>query len=75
MNAKLAEQAENIKFSYQATKDMDLTHAYDQQQQKMFDIYMQPSSSDTSNIHEENPSALHTFANRQTDKQRLIIIL
>ena len=41
---KLAEQTQQVKSNYQSAKDMDLTRAYYQQQQKLFDIYMQTSS-------------------------------
>ncbi len=44
-DAKLTEQAENIKSNYQNAKDLDLTRAYYQQQQKLIDVYMQTSAS------------------------------
>lgn len=58
-NAKLAEQASNIKSTYQTAKDMDLTHSYYQQQQKLLDIYMESDSQTNSN----KPSAVHTLTN------------
>ena len=63
MHAKLAEQVANIKSTYQTAKDMDLTHAYYQQQQKLIDIYIQPNSNDVSNINNGNTSAVHTLTN------------
>lgn len=52
-NAKISEQADNIKSNFQTAKDIDLTRAYFEQQQKLVDIYMQSgsksNSSDNSN--------------------------
>lgn len=58
IDTRLAEQAENIKSTYQTAKDMDLTHAYYQQQQKLVDIYMQSSSYDNN---QSTPSAVQTL--------------
>ncbi len=44
---KIAEQVENVKANYQTAKDIDLMKLYYQQQQKVFDIYMQSSSDNT----------------------------
>jgi hypothetical protein len=48
-NAKLAEQASNIKSNFQTAKDIDLTRAYYEQQQKLVDIYMQAGTTNDSN--------------------------
>jgi len=46
---KIAEQVENVKSNYQTAKDIDLMQSYYQQQQKLFDIYLQTSTgADTS---------------------------
>jgi hypothetical protein len=44
INDKIAEQVENVKSNYQTAKDIDLMQAYYQQQQKVFDIYLQTST-------------------------------
>jgi len=41
---KIAEQIENVKSNYQTAKDIDLMQSYYQQQQKLFDIYLQTST-------------------------------
>jgi len=46
---KIAEQTNNIKSNFQTAKDIDLTRAYYQQQQKIVDIYMQTSTENDSN--------------------------
>ncbi|TPH18591.1 hypothetical protein [Litorilituus lipolyticus] len=44
---KHAEQVENIKSNYQVAKDITLTQAYYEQQQKLLDIYLQSSHDDS----------------------------
>lgn len=61
-DAKMAQQVENIKSNYQTAKDIDLMQAYYQQQQKLFDIYLQTntdSNVNSSNI--SNNSAVSTL--------------
>ena len=41
---KIAEQVENVKSNYQTAKDIDLMQSYYQQQQKLFDVYLQTST-------------------------------
>jgi len=48
-NDKIAEQANNIKSNFQTAKDLDLTRAYYEQQQKLVDIYMQAGTETGSN--------------------------
>ncbi len=61
-DAKLTEQAENIKSNYQSAKDLDLTRAYYQQQQKLIDIYMKTSTTnDTEKNNVNNTSAVSTL--------------
>lgn len=43
-DAKIAEQVEKVKSNYQTAKDIDLMQSYYQQQQKLFDIYLQTST-------------------------------
>ena len=60
-NAMISEQAENIKSNYQSAKDIDLTRMYYQQQQKLFDIYMQSFSDDVVVSDNNNQSAIKTL--------------
>lgn len=60
-DAKLTEQAENIKSTYQTAKDMDLTHAYYQQQQKLVDIYMQSNTAGAVSSNQVNHNAVQTL--------------
>ena len=48
VNDKVAEQANNIKSNFQTAKDIDLTRAYYEQQQKLVDIYMQVGQENSS---------------------------
>ena len=43
-DAKIAEQVEKVKSNYQTAKDIDLMQSYYQQQQKLFDVYLQTST-------------------------------
>jgi hypothetical protein len=67
-DTQIAEQVENIKSNYQSAKDLDLTRAYYQQQQKVIDIYMQTSSgNDTySSNSDNNTSAISTLTDAYT---------
>ena len=61
-DAKIAEQVEKVKSNYQTAKDIDLMQSYYQQQQKLFDIYLQTSTASnaatgTSRL-DENSSAV-----------------
>ncbi len=44
---KIAAQVENVKSNYQTAKDIDLMQSYYQQQQKLFDVYLQTSTDDS----------------------------
>ncbi len=64
-NAKIAEQANNIKSNFQTAKDIDLTRAYYEQQQKLVDIYMQAGvdNNSSNNSHISTTKALaETYA-------------
>lgn len=50
INAKVTEQANNIKSNFQTAKEVDLTRAYYEQQQKLIDIYMQTDTKSESSI-------------------------
>lgn len=61
-DAKMAQQVEDIKSNYQTAKDIDLMQAYYQQQQKLFDIYLQTSTdSNANNSNSSNNSAVSTL--------------
>ncbi|MGL1957363.1 MAG: hypothetical protein OCD00_08620 [Colwellia sp.] len=46
-NDKITNQANEIKSNFQTAKDLDLTRAYYEQQQKLLDIYMQSNTAET----------------------------
>ena len=59
---KIAEQVENVKSNYQTAKDVDLMQSYYQQQQKLFDIYLQESTnSDLQSSNSTNINAVSTL--------------
>ena len=72
---KIAEQVENVKSNYQTAKDIDLMQSYYQQQQKLFDIYLQTSTdSDTSSSTvqtTENNSAVSALTNTYAELYEL----
>jgi len=72
---KIAEQVENVKSNYQTAKDIDLMQSYYQQQQKLFDIYLQTSTdNDTSSsiVHtSENSSAVSALTNTYAELYEL----
>ena len=72
---KIAEQVENVKSNYQTAKDVDLMQSYYQQQQKLFDIYLQTSteSSIDSNSTQANQtsSAVSTLTNTYAELYQL----
>lgn len=49
LDAKLAEQVDNIKSNYQTAKDMDLTRLYYQQQQRVIEAYMYSNTIEANN--------------------------
>ncbi|KGJ89000.1 hypothetical protein [Colwellia psychrerythraea] len=72
---KIAEQVDNVKSNYQTAKDIDLMQSYYQQQQKLFDIYLQTSidsnvenSSTPSN---KNTSAVSSLTNTYAELYQL----
>ena len=68
-DAKMAQQVEDIKSNYQSAKDIDLMHAYYQQQQKLIDIYMQTSTDSndsSSSSNSSNSSAVSTLTDTYT---------
>jgi hypothetical protein len=72
---KIAEQVENVKSNYQTAKDIDLMQSYYQQQQKLFDIYLQTSTDgDTSPSFSqisENNSAVLALTNTYAELYKL----
>ena len=69
---KIAEQVENVKSNYQAAKDIDLMQSYYQQQQKLFDIYLQTSTDDvTSSTANQNSSAVSALTNTYAELYEL----
>ncbi len=71
-DAKIAEQVENVKSNYQTAKDIDLMQSYYQQQQKLFDIYLQTSTDNDSSIQTtENSSAVSALTNTYAELYEL----
>ncbi len=71
-DAKMAQQVEDIKSNYQTAKDIDLMHAYYQQQQKVIDIYMQTGTdSSTNNNNSSNNSAVSTLTDTYAELYEL----
>lgn len=66
---KHVERVENIKSNYQVAKDITLTQAYYEQQQKLLDIYLQSSQEDAQ--HSEKFNAVGTL----TDMYSLMLDL
>lgn len=68
---KIAEQVENVKSNYQTAKDIDLMQSYYQQQQKLFDVYLQTSTdgntASSSTQKNENTSAVSALTNAYAD--------
>ena len=64
---KIAEQVEQVKSNYQTAKDVDLMQSYYQQQQKLFDIYLQTTTDDTSTSADQNTSAVSALTNTYAD--------
>jgi hypothetical protein len=72
---KIAEQVENVKSNYQTAKDIDLMQSYYQQQQKLFDIYLQASTerdvSSSSVQAGQNSSAVSALTNTYAELYEL----
>lgn len=68
---KIAEQVENVKSNYQTAKDIDLMQSYYQQQQKLFDIYLQTSTDNTSTSSTQNTSAVSALTNTYAELYEL----
>lgn len=72
---KIAEQVENVKSNYQTAKNIDLMQSYYQQQQKLFDIYLQTSTDSdiTSNSAQTsgNTSAVSALTNTYAELYEL----
>jgi hypothetical protein len=72
---KIAEQVENVKSTYQTAKDIDLMQSYYQQQQKLFDIYLQTSigsnSENSSTLNNQNVSAVSSLTDAYADLYQL----
>jgi hypothetical protein len=69
---KIAEQVENVKSNYQTAKDIDLMQSYYQQQQKLFDIYLQTSTDNDSTAQTtENSSAVSALTNTYAELYEL----
>jgi hypothetical protein len=72
---KIAEQVENVKSNYQTAKDIDLMQSYYQQQQKLFDVYLQTSTDGnattaTTQVSEKS-SAVSTLTNAYAELYQL----
>ncbi|PKG83799.1 hypothetical protein CXF85_09880 [Colwellia sp. 75C3] len=74
-NDKIAEQVEKVKSNFQTAKDIDLMQSYYQQQQKLFDIYLQTSTDgDTTSSSaqtSENSSAVSALTNTYAELYEL----
>lgn len=72
---KIAEQVDQVKSNYQTAKDIDLMQSYYQQQQKLFDIYLQTSTEsdgDTNTIQtNHNSSAVSALSNAYAELYEL----
>lgn len=69
---KIAEQMANVKSNYQTAKDIDLMHAYYQQQQKLFDVYLQTSTGDNSTTNStQNSSTISALTNAYAELYEL----
>lgn len=72
---KIAEQVENVKSNYQTAKDIDLMQSYYQQQQKLFDVYLQTSTdgnaTTTTTQSSENSSAVSTLTTAYAELYQL----
>ncbi len=69
---KIAEQVENVKSNYQTAKDIDLMQSYYQQQQKLFDIYLQTSTEGNVNSNSaQASSAVSTLTNTYAELYEL----
>jgi len=72
---KIAEQVDDVKSNYQTAKDIDLMQAYYQQQQKLFDIYLQTSTDSNNEVSstqsDQNPSAVASLTNAYSELYQL----
>lgn len=72
---KIAEQVENVKSNYQTAKDIDLMQSYYQQQQKLFDVYLQTSTDGNTTTAtpqlSEKSSAVTTLTNAYAELYQL----
>lgn len=73
---KITMQTENIKDNYQTAKDTDLMRAYYEQQQKLFDIYIQSSAENNTSISSTSDdsnknSAVSSLTNAYVDLYQL----
>ena len=72
---KIAEQVENVKSNYQTAKDIDLMQSYYQQQQKLFDVYLQTSTDGNATTAtpqlSEKSSAVTTLTNAYAELYQL----
>jgi len=68
---KIAEQVEKVKSNYQTAKDIDLMQSYYQQQQKLFDIYLQTSTDSNIENNTQNASAVASLTNTYAELYQL----
>jgi len=68
---KVAEQVENVKSNYQTAKDIDLMQSYYQQQQKLFDIYLQTSIDSNIENGTQNTSVVSSLTNTYAELYQL----
>jgi len=68
---KISEQVDKVKSSYQTAKDVDLMQSYYQQQQKLFDIYLQTSTDSNIENNTQNASAVSSLTNAYAELYQL----
>jgi hypothetical protein len=68
---KIAEQVDKVKSNYQTAKDIDLMQSYYQQQQKLFDIYLQTSTGSNTESQSQNISAVSSLTDTYAELYQL----
>ncbi len=70
-NDKIAEQVESVTSNYQTAKDIDLMQSYYQQQQKLFDIYIQTSTDSNVENSTQNASTVSSLTKNYAELYQL----
>lgn len=71
---KISEQVNNVKSNFETAKNIDLMQLYYNQQQKLFDIYMQSSNSDSTTVsstQSQSTSAVSSLATAYSELYKL----